>query len=108
MTTTLTMPASIVLGAGDTTNPWRADARLAAGGQEPSREHHAGPALNPQASDAARWQRVLDQLDPDKRCGAWSPVTFTGRPVVCARAPHDAREQHSDTQTGWSWYDEKS
>jgi hypothetical protein len=35
---------------------------------------------------AARWQLILDLLDPDNRCGAWSPATVQGRPVVCTRA----------------------
>ena len=108
MTTTLTRPTSNVLSADDTTGPRRANARLAPGGQEPARKHDAGPAQNPQAGDAVRWQRILDQLDPDKRCGAWSSATFAGRPVVCTRAPHDVGEQHSEAETGWSWYDEKS
>jgi hypothetical protein len=108
MTTTLTMPTSNVLGADDTTSPRRANGRLAPGRREPARKHDGGLAQIPQAGDAVHWQRILDRLDPDKRCGAWSPATFAGRPVVCTRAPHHAREQHSDAETGWSWYDEKS
>jgi hypothetical protein len=108
MTTTPTKPASNVLSADDTAGPRRANARLAPGGHEPAREHDAVPAQNQGAGDAVRWQGLLDQLDPDERCGAWPPATFAGRPVVCTRAPHDAREQHSDAETGWSWYDEKS
>jgi len=33
----------------------------------------------------------VDLPDPDNRCGAWSSATFEGRPVVCIRAPRDAR-----------------
>jgi len=45
----------------------------------------------PLAGQAARWQLLLDLLDPDNRCGAWSSATVQGRPVVCTRAPHHAR-----------------
>jgi len=31
-----------------------------------------------------------------------------GRPVVCARAPHHAREEHANAETGRRWYDETS
>jgi hypothetical protein len=67
-----------------------------------------GVAQNPRAGEAARWQRILDLLDPGKRSGAWSPATFAGRPVVCTRAPHDAREEHANAETGWRRYDEES
>lgn len=59
------------------------------------------------ADEAKRWQNILDLLDPDKRCGAWSPATVAGRPVVCTRAPHDAGEEHANGETGWRWHDEK-
>ena len=83
----------------------RADVRLAPGGPKRAREHDA---RNPRAGEAARWQIILDLLDPGKRCGAWSPATFAGRPVVCAAPPNDAREEHSDAGTGWRWYGERS
>jgi len=108
MTTTLTTTMSDVLSAGDKTKPRQADARLAPGGQEPARERGARLAQNLQADDAVRWQRILDLLDPGKRCGAWCPTTFENRPVVCTRAPHDECEQHSDAETGWRWYNEES
>jgi hypothetical protein len=85
--------------------PRRANARLAPGGRDGPRERDAP---TPPAGQAARWQRILDLLDPDKRCGAWSPATFQGRPVVCTRAPHHAREEHANAETGWRWYDETS
>ena len=107
MTSTLTaMPA--VLDADGATRARPANARLAPGGHGRGAEHDAGVAQNTQAGEAARWQRILDLLDPDERCGAWCPATFAGRPVVCTRAPHDPREQHSDAETGWRWCDEKS
>jgi hypothetical protein len=86
----------------------RADARLAPGALDRPwpRRGHAAPGS--QAGEAARGQRLLDPLDPDKRCGAWSPATFQGRPVVCTRAPHDAREEHANAETGWRWDDEPS
>jgi hypothetical protein len=107
MTTTLTTTMPNVLSVGDKAKPRPANARLAPGGQDPARER-AGSAQNLQADDAARWQPILDLLDPGKRCGAWCPAPFEGRPVVCTRAPHDGREQHSDAETGWRWYDVES
>ena len=107
MTSTLTA-ISTVLGADGATRARPANARLAPGGQERGGEHDARVAQKAQTGEAARWQRILDLLDPGKRCGVWCPATFAGRPVVCTRAPHDAREQHSDAGTGWRWYDEKS
>ena len=107
MTTTLTAISS-VLGADDATRSRPANARLAPDGQEPAGDHHARVARNTQAGEAARWQRILDLLDPGKRCGAWCPAAFQVAPVVSTRAPHDAREQHSDAETGWRWYDETS
>jgi hypothetical protein len=84
----------------------RVDARLAPGGRERPRERTqvvGGPSAG-----QARWQRILDLLDPDKRCGAWSLAAFEGRPVVCTRAPHDARQEHANAETGWRWYGEES
>ena len=107
MTSTLTAIAT-VLGADGATRARPANARLAPGGHERGGEHDAGVAQNTQAGEPARWQRILDLLDPGKHCGAWCPATFAGRPVVCTRAPHDSREQHSDAETGWRWYGEKS
>jgi hypothetical protein len=106
---TTTLPAiSTVLGAHSATSARPANARLAPGGQERGGKQDAGVARNAQATEAARRQRILDLLDPGKRCGAWCPATFAGRPVVCTRAPHDSREQHSDAETGWRWHDEGS
>lgn len=107
MNTTLTAICSAP-GADRGITPRRVNARLAPGGRKGPRGRdtqvgHAAPA-----GEAARSQLILDLLDPDKRCGAWSPDTFQGRPVVCTRAPHDAREEHSNAETGWRWYDEKS
>ena len=64
-----------------------------------------GSPKSPQADRAAQWQRILDLLDPDKRCGTWSAATFQGRPVACTRAPHDHREEHANAETGWRWHD---
>ena len=86
MTSTLTA-ISTVLGADGATRARLAHARLAPGGQERGGEHDTRAARTPLASQAARWQLILDLLDPDKRCGAWSPATIQGRPVVCTRAP---------------------
>jgi hypothetical protein len=83
----------------------QANARLAPGGRKRPRERDTQVASSPRANEAARWQRILDLLDPGKRCGAWSQATFEGRPVVCTRAPHDAREEHANPETGWRWYD---
>jgi len=102
MTSTLTA-ISTVLGADGATRARLAHARLAPGGQERGGEHDTRAARTPLASQAARWQLILDLLDPDKRCGAWSPATIQGRPVVCTRAPHDAREKHANAETGWRW-----
>ena len=72
------------------------------------RERGTRAARTPRAGEAARWQLILDLLDPDKRCGAWSPATVQGRPVVCTRAPHDARAEHANAETGWRWHDDTS
>ena len=103
MNTTLTaIPA--VPGSG-MLRPQRAHARLAPGGHG-RRERDTRVALSPRADQAARWQHILDLLDPGKRCGAWSLATLEGRPVVCTLAPHDGSEEHANTETGWRWYDE--
>jgi len=107
MTTTLTT-ARAVPGAGRTAKTRRVRARLAPGRRDQARGQGTRPAQNRPAGEAAHWQRILDLLDPGKRCGEWSPVRFAGRPVVCTRAPHDAREQHSDAETGWRWYGNNS
>ena len=107
MNTTLTAMRSIP-GAGRVMTPRRADARLAPGGPDGPRERDTRVARTPLAGEAARWQLILDLLDPDKRCGAWSPGTFQGRPVICTRAPHDAREEHANADTGWRWHDDTS
>ena len=107
MTSALTA-ISTVPGADGATRLRPANARLAPGGHERRGKHDAEVAQTAQAGEAARRQRILDLLDPGKRCGAWCPVTFAGRPVVCTRAPHDSREQHSDDETGWRWSDETS
>jgi hypothetical protein len=106
MNTTLAICS--IPGAGRVLTPPRADARLAPGGRNGPRERDTRAARTPLAGDAARWQRILDLLGPDKRCGAWSPTTFQGRPVVCTRAPHDGREEHANAETGWRWHDETS
>ena len=106
MTSTLTA-ISEMRGDNGAAKERRADARLAPGGPKRPRPRAARAAQKPQARDEARWQLILDLLDPGKRCGAWSPVTFAGRPVVCTRAPHDARDEHSDDETGWRWYGEE-
>ena len=107
MTTTLTAICSIP-GAGRVMTPRRANARLAPGGPNGPRERDTQVARTPLAGQAARWQLILDLLDPDKRCGAWSPATVQGRPVVCTRASHDAREEHANAETGWRWHNEAS
>jgi len=95
-------------GTGPVMTPWQADARLAPGGREHPWEAGTRAARAGRAGEAARWQRILDLLDPDLRCGAWSPATCRGRPVVCTRAPHDAREEHANAETGWRWSGEQS
>jgi hypothetical protein len=107
MNTTLTAICSIP-GTDRVLTPRRANARLAPGGRDGPRGRDTRVARTPLAGQAARWQRILDLLDPDKRCGAWSSATFQGRPVVCTRAPHRAREEHANAGTGWRWYDETS
>ena len=99
MNTTLTAIRSNP-GAGRFIMPRRANARLAPGGREGLREHDTQAGHTPRAGQAARWQLILDLLDPDEHCGAWSPATVRGRPVVCTRAPHDACEQHANAETG--------
>ncbi len=78
----------------------RADARLAPGGRKRRREHDTQVARSPHADQAARWQRILDLLDPGKRCGAWSPATFEGRPVVCTLAPTTAARSTQTPKPG--------
>jgi|HubBroStandDraft_6_1064221.scaffolds.fasta_scaffold612049_1 hypothetical protein len=95
-------------GTGSVMRSPRANARLAPGGRKRRWQRGTGVAQSPQADEAARWQRILDLLDPGKRCGAWAPATFEGRPVVCTRTPHDAREEHANAETGWRWSDETS
>ena len=107
MHTTLTAICSIP-GAGRAVTPRRANARLAPGGRDGPRERGTRVARTPLAGQAARCQLILDLLDPDNRCGAWSPATVQGRPVVCTRAPHHAREEHANAETGWRWHDETS
>jgi hypothetical protein len=96
---------STVLGTDSTTKARWAIARLSPGGRHRPRDRFA---RHPRAGEPAGWQRILDLLDPGMRCGAWCPATLAGRPVVCTRAPHDALEQHSDAETGWRWYGERS
>ena len=112
MNTTLTAIPGVP-GSGGVMGPLRADARLAPGGRgrgERDTQVAAGPRAgqSPRAGQAARWQHILDLLDPGKRCGAWSPATLEGRPVVCTLAPHDGGEEHANAETGWRWYDEGS
>jgi hypothetical protein len=85
---------------GTATKPQGAIARLAPDGQHRPRDRFA---RHRPAGEPAGWQRILDLLDPGKRCGAWCPATLVGHPVVCTRAPHDALEQHLDAETGWRW-----
>jgi len=107
MASTLTAIATVPRADG-ATSARPVSARLAPGGHGRGGQYHVGVAPDTQAGEAARRQRILDLLDPGKRCGAWCPATFAGRPVVCTRAPHEPCEQHSDAETGWTWYDEKS
>ena len=107
MNTTLTAICNIS-STDQVITPRRANARLAPGGREGPRERDSRVARTPLGDEAARRHLILDLLDPDKRCGAWSPATFQGRPVVCTRVPHDAREEHANAETGWRWYDETS
>jgi len=86
MNTTFTAICAIP-GTDEVITPRRANARLAPGGREGPRERDYRVARTPLAGEAARWQLVLDLLDPDNRCGAWSPATVQGRPVICTRAP---------------------
>jgi hypothetical protein len=107
MNTTLTAIGGVP-GAGCVMRSPRPDGRLAPGGRDRPRAGGVQPAQDLRAGEAARRQRILDLLDPDKRCGAWSPAAFEGRPVVCTRAPHHAREEHANAETGWRWDDEDS
>jgi hypothetical protein len=105
--TTLTAICSVP-GTDGVMRSRRENARLAPGRRKRPWERGTRVAQNPRAGEAARWQRILDLLDPGKRSGAWSPATFAGRPVVCTRAPHDARGEHANAETGWRRYDEES
>ena len=107
MNTTLTAICNTP-GTDQVTTPRRANARLEPGGPDgpPGRDPRA--ARTPPAGQAARWQLILDPLDPDNRSGAGSPAPVQGRPVVCTRAPHHAREEHANADTGWRWHDETS
>ena len=77
-----------------------ANARLAPGGPTSPGERHTRVDKSARTDEEARWQRILDMLDPGKNCGAWAPVTVAGRPVVCTRAPHDVREEHANPKPG--------
>jgi hypothetical protein len=63
MTSTLTA-ISTVPGAGGATRARPANARLAPGGQERGGDHDARVAQKAPTGEAARWQRILDLLDP--------------------------------------------
>ena len=80
---------------------------LRPGGPDGPHERDSRGARTPLAGAAAR-QLILDLLDPDNCCGAWSPATVQGRPVICTRAPHDAREEHANAETGSRWHDDTS
>lgn len=109
MNTTRTLTAACTVpGAGWMMRSRRADARLAPGARDRPWQRGSQAAPGPPAGEAARGQRILDLLDPDKRCGAWSSATVEGRPAVCTRAPHDAREEHANAETGWRWDGEDS
>ena len=104
MNTTLTAIPGVP-GTNTVTRSRRANARLAPGsGNAPGNATPRSPKSR-QADRAAQWQRILDLLDPDKRCGAWSAAAFEGRPVVCTGAPHDRREEHANAETGWRWHE---
>jgi len=105
MNTTLT-PIPAVSGTRSVTRARREIARLAPGGRKRPGERGTQVAQSRRADQAERWQRILDLLDPGKRCGAWSPATVAGHPVVCTRVPHDAGEEHADSETGRRWYGE--
>jgi hypothetical protein len=107
MNTTLTAIGSTP-GTDRADRSRRADARLAPGGRGHPLQRDTRAAPRPRLGEAARWQHILDLLDPGKRCGEWSSATFEGRPVVCTRVPHDAREAHANAETGWRWRDETS
>jgi len=64
-----------------------ANARLAPGGPRSPGERNTRVAKGARTDEEARWQRILDMLDPGTNCGAWAPVTVAGRPVACTRAP---------------------
>jgi hypothetical protein len=80
-----------------------ANARLAPGGPRSPGERNTRVAKGARTDEEARWQRILDMLDPGTNCGAWAPVTVAGRPVVCTRAPHDVRAEHANAETGCRW-----
>jgi hypothetical protein len=105
MNTTLTA-ISRPFGTGCPMRSPGADARLAPGGPKSPGERNTRVATSARADEEARWQRILDILDPGKNCGAWAPVTVAGRPVVCTRAPHDVREEHTNAETGCRWSDD--
>ena len=102
MNTTLTA-SSTPFGIDCVMRSRGANARLAPGRPKSPRERNTRVANSPRINEEARWQRILDMLDPGKNCGAWAPVTVAGRPLVCTRAPHDAREQHANAETGCRW-----
>jgi hypothetical protein len=107
MHTTLTAICSIP-GADRAVTPRRANARLAPGGRDGPRERDTRAGRTPLAGEAARWQLILDLLDPDKRCGHGRPVPSRGARWSVPAPPHDAREEHANADTGWRWHDETS
>ena len=56
-------------GAGCVTRSPTGECSPCARRAEPSRERDIAAAQSPRAGAAARWQRILDLLDPGKRCG---------------------------------------
>ena len=90
-------------GAGWVMGSRGTKARLAPGGPKSPGERNIRVATGARADEEARWQRILDMLDPGTNCGAWAPVTVAGRPVVCTRAPHDVGEEHANAETGCRW-----
>ena len=86
MSTTLTAICSAP-GTGCVMRSRRANARRALAGRKRAGERDTQVAPSPRAGEAERWQRILDLLNPGRRCGVWPPATSGGRPVVCTRAP---------------------
>lgn len=70
----------------------------------PSRERDIAAAQSPRAGAAARWQRILDLLDPGNAAGEVA-AHLRGVPGGLYPRPHDAGKEQANAETGWRGYE---